>query len=209
MKRRGRSRTGANIDHAFDELVPGELRHLSRIHWTPVDVAVRAASLLCTSAETRVLDVGAGAGKVCAVGALSGVGVWCGVEHHQSLVRAANRLAYQLGVSQRTIFLHADAFSLDWSEFDALYLYNPFELAFAPHGTGTEHQARDQRYQAQRATERLGRLRRGTRVVTFNGFGGDMPPSFRLLYHEHIKGHDLDLSMWIQTADPRLAWGTS
>jgi hypothetical protein len=154
----------------------------------------------------RVLDVGAGAGKVCTVGALSGRGMWWGVEQHGTLVQAARRVAVALGVTERTNFVHADAFTLDWRDFDALYLYNPFELTFAPCGPGPEA-SRDLANQALRTAERLASLRHGTRVVTFNGFGGEMPPSYRLAYHERVLPQTLSLSLWIQEAPSQPGYG--
>ena len=179
------------VDRAFDRLIPDNLRHLSVAHWTPVSVAVRAASLLCPTRHTRVLDVGAGVGKVCAIGALSNSGTWVGVEHHAALVGTANRLARALGISDRAKFLHADVFSIDWTEYDALYLYNPFELTLfdAP---------ASRTVQIARVQQRLAALPPSTRVVTFHGFGGVMPPTFSLLYHERIPVVGLDLALWIQ-----------
>lgn len=189
---RWRSRSGgASLDRQFDRLLPDDLRHLSSAHWTPVRAAVRAASLLCTGKRTRVLDVGAGVGKVCAIGALSGDGTWVGVEHHGALVESATALTRSLGVASRTHFLQADAFSIDWHEFDALYLYNPFEQPLF-------RDARSLAGQAARVQQRLTAMPSCTRVVTLNGFGGVMPASYELLYHEALPGVGLDLALWIQ-----------
>lgn len=195
---RRRCTDASSIDRAFDDLVQPELRHLSQLHWTPADIAVRAAALLCPRPDTLVLDVGAGIGKLCMIGALSELGVWCGVEQHASLVRAAEQLARRLGVEGRTAFLHGDAFAVDWCAFDSLYLYNPFEFALSPAG------AADRRHtdaQAARARERLARLRRGTRVVTLHGFGDVMPPGYALVYHERVMNHNLDLVLWIRAPE--------
>lgn len=202
MNRSYRRRLGnARIDRAIDDLVPTELRHLSKTHWTPIDVAVRAVSLLCPTKDTRILDVGAGIGKVCAVGALSALGMWCGVEQHASLVAAARRLSRLFDVEDRTTFCHGDAFELDWNEYDALYLYNPFEVPLYAASPG-----RDAAYHAQvrRMERRLASLRRGVRVVTLHGFGGVMPASFDLVYQEHVPliGHDLVL--WTQRSSLQL-----
>jgi hypothetical protein len=179
----------------FDRLLPDSLRHLSSTHWTPVRAAVRVASLLRVGSQMRVLDVGSGVGKVCAIGALSGEGTWVGVEQHAALVESATDLARSLGVARRTRFLQADAFSIDWSEFDALYFYNPFELERARDTVG-------------RVQRRLAAMPRSTRVVTLHGFGGVMPASYELLYHEVIPGVGLDLAMWIQGA-PRATAGAA
>lgn len=180
------------LDRSFDTLVPHELRHLSATHWTPVRVAVRAASLLAAGKRTRVLDVGAGVGKVCAIGALSGEGTWTGVEHHAPLVATAGDLARALGVADRTRFVQADAFALDWSEYDALYFYNPFEPPLL-RDAGAPPSA-----QIARVQRRLVALRPGTRVVTLHGFGGAMPACFELHYHEHVRSTGLDLALWVR-----------
>lgn len=198
-KRKGKRQCrteGASLDRHFDRLVPHELRHLSSMHWTPVRAAVRAASLLCATTATRVLDVGAGVGKVCTIGALSGHGTWVGVEHHGALVESASSLSRSLGVADRTRFVQADAFSLDWNDFDALYFYNPFELTLFRDEIA--HPPRS--VQVARVQHRLAALPSRTRVVTLHGFGGVMPPSFELLYHELLPSVGLDLAMWIQRA---------
>jgi SAM-dependent methyltransferase len=208
MKRSKRRYAGvSSIDRAFNELVPPELRHLSLVHWTPVDIAARAVTLLCPWRNTRVLDVGAGVGKLCTIGALSEIGTWCGVEHHESLVEVAGRIARKLGVAGRTSFVHSDAFAIDWCEFDAIYLYNPFEHSLAVPGSGGD--CVDGRIQAARVRERLMTLRSGTRVVTLHGFGAAMPPGFDLLYHERVPVYGLDLVLWIQGAASRRTRGVS
>jgi hypothetical protein len=188
----------STTDRAFDELVPDDLRHLSQIHWTPVEVAIRATALLSPGPHMRILDVGSGVGKLCAIGALSSAGMWCGVEQHEPLVAASRRLTRALGVASRTQFLQGDALAIEWSEFDALYLYNPFELPLFPDRTDGARQAIEFRIQVARVQERLATLRGGTRVLTFHGFGGIMPPSYELLYQERIPVVGLDLVLWIQ-----------
>jgi SAM-dependent methyltransferase len=193
-----RRRPMASLDHRFDRLVPHELRHLSAIHWTPVRVAVRVASLLCGTKHTRVLDVGAGVGKVCTIGALSGEGTWVGVEQHAALVESAGHVAKAFGVDDRTQFLQADAFAIDWNDFDALYFYNPFEL----HLFGDSAELPPRSVLISRVQQRLAALPNCTRVVTLHGFGGVMPPCFELLYHELMPSEGLDLALWIQRTRP-------
>lgn len=184
-----------NLDDDFDRLIPNGLRHLSSLHWTPARVAVRVAGLLRATANTCVLDVGAGVGKVCTIGALSGHGTWIGVEQHRVLVDSARTLARRLDVSHRTSFVIADAFALDWNDFDVLYFYNPFELKLF----GTETSGRVAAVQ-----RRLENLPDFTRVVTLRGFGGVMPASFELIYHELVPFTGLDLALWSQRR--RRAW---
>lgn len=180
-------------DAAFDALVPAELRHLSNLHWTPVRVAVQAASLLAPEPGARVLDVGAGIGKLCIVGALSSRAAWFGIEQQAELAAAASRLAHAFGVADRATFRHGDAFSLDWSEFAALYFFNPFELPLFPKEPSASFKL------AVAETERrLRELRAGTRVVTHYGFGGTMPACFELIRHEQLSPSDGDLACWMR-----------
>jgi hypothetical protein len=141
-----------------------------------------------------VLDVGSGVGKLCSIGALSAFGIWVGVEQHAALVKTATELARILGVSERTRFVEADVFSIDWNQYDALYLYNPFEVKLFDVPGPMPPQV----VQVAQVQQRLAALPSGTRVVTFNGFGGAMPPTFELLYHEQVRGIGLDLTLWIQ-----------
>jgi SAM-dependent methyltransferase len=167
-------------DAALEALVPAELRHLSAVHGTGVEVARRAAAWLAPAGTRRVLDVGCGVGKLCAIGALTTDAIWTGVEQHRSLVDAAIEVARALDLSARTRFVHADALALDWSSFDALYFYNPFE---------TQRVGLDATIAAVQA--RLATLRPGTRVVTYHGLGGALPAGYRQARRED------DLELWV------------
>jgi hypothetical protein len=190
----------AQTDRAFDSLLPEHLRRLSDRHWTPVEVAIRATSLLCPASGTRVLDVGSGVGKLCVVGAMSAIGLWCGIEQHEPLVHTARMLASTLGVSDRTTFLHGNALALDWNDFDAIYLYNPFETPL--YDVDPRQHVIDFRAQVAHVQARLAALRGQVRVVTLHGFGGAMPPSYDLVYHERISAVGLNLALWVQQAGP-------
>lgn len=196
-RKRQRRALPINSDAAFDRLVPLELRHLSAVHWTPSDVAIRIAALLSPQADECVLDVGSGIGKLCITGALSSPGTWVGVELSESLVLAARKLAALLGVAERAEFIHGDAFELDWTGFDALYLYNPFEVSLTGPVALTDGEIGYQ-VSAARMAQRLAQLRPGTRVITLNGFGGLMPSTFRLLHRELLPRMQSELAMWRQ-----------
>jgi SAM-dependent methyltransferase len=194
-------------DAVFDRLFAEELRGLSALHWTPVAVALRAAELLapvaemCGSSGLRILDVGAGVGKLCLIGALVHDCVWWGVEQDVALVAAANQAAWALGVSERTRFVAGDATRMDWSELDALYFYNPFPMRSLPvDASPFAHHAL--------AQETLGRVAAQlarTRVVTFHGLGCALPAGYVRALREPVGpgggggGDDGDvLELWIR-----------
>lgn len=196
-------RRGAPVSDAeFDQVFPDELRDRSVLHWTPVAVALRAAVLLAPGTRgVRVLDVGAGVGKLCLVGALVTGSMWWGIEQDALQVAAANHAAWALDVSSRTRFVHGDGSRLPWDWFDAFYFYNPFStVMLAPHASPFVRYATIQAT-LRRIEQRLAATPPGTRIVTFHGFGGRLPPQFRLAAREPA-GDDA-LELWIREPPPR------
>ena len=112
-------RTGAHVWNAqFDQFLPTCWRRLSIMHWTPVHVARRAAELLVTGAETRVLDVGSGPGKFCVIGALATLGQFTGVEQRPHMVDFSRSFARKYKIP-RVHFLRANAMDLNWRLYSA------------------------------------------------------------------------------------------
>ncbi len=178
-------------DAELDALYPEELRARSELHWTSVAIARRAIAML---EGATVLDVGCGPGKVCLLALLAGE-TWWGVDHDAPSIDAANHAAYQLGLRDRARFIHASAWDVDWSQFDGFYFFNPFPVlpedprnAFQKYGAFVT--------ECVRAEERLATLRPGTRVVTYHGFGGDMPGCFDRIGRE-AAGTD-ELALWLR-----------
>ncbi|MEZ0230343.1 MAG: methyltransferase domain-containing protein [Planctomycetota bacterium] len=167
-------------DEQLDEIFPDELRALSAVHWTPFAVAVRALELLDVGEGQRVLDVGSGAGKLCLLGALRTKAEFVGVEEKPELVALSRALAHEYGAA-RASFFEGSAEDVDWASFDALYFFNPF----GEHSLGAE----DRFHRLVRlARKKLGAVRHGTRVVTFDGLGGPMPSGYRFVTAEAWQG---------------------
>jgi predicted RNA methylase len=183
-------------DAEFDQVFPDELRDRSHMHWTPVAVAMRAAELLAPTPRARVLDVGAGVGKVCLVGALVTGAMWWGVEHDAVQVAAANHAAWALDLGRRTRFVVGDGSRMSWDELDGLYFYNPFGSALlAPHASPFVRYATVQNT-LRRIEQRLAQTRVGMRVVTYYGFGGRWPEGFTQISTEPMGGDALEL--WVR-----------
>ncbi|MBA3819849.1 MAG: class I SAM-dependent methyltransferase, partial [Deltaproteobacteria bacterium] len=109
-------------DEVFDALYPRIQRLRASVHWTPVRIALRVAELLAPAPGGHVLDVGAGVGKVCIIGALGTPLVWHGIERGGAMVRSARNVARRLGVADRTHFIEGDALTLDLAPFGGCYL---------------------------------------------------------------------------------------
>jgi SAM-dependent methyltransferase len=186
------------IDRAIDDLYPDEVAELSARHFTPVAVARRAAELLAPTPHHRVLDLGAGPGKLCIVGAATTGAHFTGIELRRHFVRAAIAASSRL-LLRNVHFIHADILDVEWRPYDSYYLFNPFaeHLIGAIDGTVAARPTLFSFY-----VDAVGRRLRGappgTRVVTYHGFGGHMPPGYRLAAREKAGSDELEL--WIREA---------
>jgi hypothetical protein len=183
-------------DDEFDGIYPDWVRKVSESHWTPIEVARRAAELLAVGPHVKILDVGSGAGKFCVVAASVTDGTFVGVEQRGKLVEIARQAAQRCG-TPRARFLHNNAMSVDWSEFDGFYLFNPFYEFIARSLTPIEEPvvlSRERYTEYVVATAvKLFTARVGARVVTYHGFGGPMPIGYRRLLREPVGSQYLEL----------------
>lgn len=160
-------------DAAFDRIYPEWVRQLSSLHWTPVAVARQAVRLLAVRPAMQLLDAGAGAGKLCIVGALTTDARWTGLERRTDLCTAGRLAARELGAD--VALRRGDFLDADWARFDGLYFYNPV-ASLVGDLRDLEPEARLLAYQhgTDLLQAKLATLRPGTRVVTYHGFGGTL-----------------------------------
>lgn len=179
-------------DEKFDQVYPSKMRRLSALHWTPVRVAAEAAKLLSTGPGTRVLDVGCGPAKFCLVAASFTEGSFTGVEQRKELVVAAKNAARQLQLKNVEI-IHGNVVALDFTPYDAFYLYNPFEENMARghkiDATVPLSPLLFKRYNSYVAAQ-LGARPIGTRVVTYAGYADEIPACYdceSALFRDELK----------------------
>ncbi len=190
-------------DEKFDQIYPPEIRQLSSIFWTPVAVAAEAARLLVAESGTRVLDVGSGAGKFCLIAARLTDGRFTGVEQRPELVAAAHTAMNVLNVPGIE-FLQANIVDIAFSDFDAFYIFNPFEENMHGHkidSTIPLSPSLFQRYTAY-VSDALGARPLGTRVVTYMGYAEDIPACYEC--EQTFFGDDLKLWVKSREFDPAL-----
>lgn len=173
-------------DEQFDALYPAPVRELSADHWSPIDVARRAATFLAPSTSTRVLDIGSGAGKFCLVGGACTGAHFTGVEQRENLVELSSELAAKFHLSNVT-FRRANILDVDFSEFEAFYFFNSFHENRSPRKRiddtveiGTAHYAKYSAY----VTRALSFTPPGTRLVTYWTCLWDIPAKFRRVSSE-------------------------
>ncbi len=181
-------------DERFDQIYPPSVRRWSAIHWTPIAIALRATAFLVRTPNTRVLDIGSGPGKFCLIGGLTTQAHFTGIEQRRSLCGIARKRIEQAQLSNALV-VEGDVANLDFSRFDAFYLFNPFgvHVGEAPaiddsvpvsvrlYQRCLDHVA----YQLSRAPE-------GTRVVTYWGACDEIPAGYRCV----DESDDQPLRLW-------------
>lgn len=176
-------RSDADVDdQAFNGLYPPSIRELADRHWTPVDVAKMASKYLVESSDDKVLDIGAGAGKFCLVGASCTKGMFYGVEQRASLVQISNNLAQKHNI-ENVEFIHANIDQICFSDYNAFYFYNSFyenlDTLFPIDNIVLPDKERYYAY-TNYLRNQLRKMPVGTRVVTYWSGWDEIPTSFDL-----------------------------
>jgi SAM-dependent methyltransferase len=166
-------------DEKFDRIYPAEIRDLSSIFWTPVAIAAEAAKLLAPESGMRVLDVGCGPGKFCLIAAALTEGHFTGIEQRVDLVEAARLAARALDVGG-VEFLHVNVTEVVFADYDAFYIFNPFEENMHGHRIDSAIPLSPELFKryTSHVADQLGRQPNGTRVVTYMGYGDEIPSCY-------------------------------
>ena len=180
-------------DIAYDTIYPDWVRTLSRRHWTPFDIAKKAASFLTYKANAKVLDIGSGSGKFCLIaGAAYGKNTFYGVEQRYSLYREATLAKERLGL-ENVEFIHGNFTSLDFSKFDSFYFYNSFYENLDSTDKideDIEYSRSLYEYYSYFLNNELDKKPRGTRLVTYHSDCKEVPASYKLVdcyFHPQLK----------------------
>ncbi len=188
-------------DTQFDKIFPSDLRSQARLHWTSVAVALEATQLLTAGWDpgegVQILDVGSGAGKFCFVGALASAAHFTGIEQRKTHVDAARSVARSQRIP-RVRFRCCDLEAVDWGIFHGFYLFNPFyEHINSDMRVDQAVSFSQSRYEkcVEIVQQKLSACRPGTRVVTYYGFGGPLPSSYRKEEGLELSPH---LELWTQ-----------
>lgn len=169
-------------DETFDRFLPIDLKLASRTYWTPIEVATRVAEWLDELAIDTVMDIGSGAGKFCVAAAIVGKCRFVGLEQRARLVVAARALARTFGVEDRIQFVVGELDAIAAIPVSAYYLFNPFGENHFGAGSRLDNDVElsPERYHRD-VTMVEAMFRRaplGTYVITYNGFGGELPDTY-------------------------------
>jgi SAM-dependent methyltransferase len=191
-------------DRAFDSHLPADLRAASRVYWTPLYVARRAADWLTPLGVQTIVDVGSGAGKFCVAAAIAGGFKLTGLEQRPRLVSAARNLAQVFGVESLVTFIEGAVGDAPMPSAHAYYFYNPFgeNLFCAQDQLDSDVELGSARHHRDVSTIEAQLLDAplGTYVLTYNGFGGLMPSCYREVHRDNRLPNTLQLSQKVDGA---------
>lgn len=181
----------------FDKIYPDSIRNVSKVFWTPLEVAKRASELLVTEENTKVLDVGSGVGKFCLIGALHTKGIFYGVEQRNHLVTLSKLISITHSID-RVNFIHSNILNINFSDYQAFYLYNPFYENFF-HADKLDktiiHSVNHYSVYNNFVKAQLDTLPLGTKVITYHGYHDEIPLSYKTV----TKEYDDKLVLWEKT----------
>ncbi len=170
-------------DHEFDNIYPHSIKILSDVHWTPLEVALKASELLVKTPETKVLDIGSGSGKFCLIGASYTEGLFTGIEQRKFLVDISKKMSEEYNIKNAD-FIHANILHIDFSEYDAFYFFNSFEENVFDIWPRIDYavELSVSKYDEYNAYifEQFEKLASGTRIVTYCSSDKQIPDSYDL-----------------------------
>lgn len=183
-------------EDAFSEQLPEYLQMRSRRFLTPIHIAQTAAQWLTEDGKKHILDIGAGVGKFCIAGAKYCDSLFFGIEYRPSLAKIANELIIKYDLNN-AIVQCGNVTDIDFQDFDAFYMYNPFFENLVPSlrlNNEIELTMPMYTYYFKHTSEKLNNTKSGTRLVTYHGNNFEIPDSFQKLKETE----DGLLKLWIK-----------
>ena len=180
-------------DKIFNSLYPKPIQEVAEKHWTPLEVAKKAAAFLATSPDVKILDIGSGSGKFCLTAAHHHpLTLFYGIEQRANLVELSTDLAVKLQLANVS-FICNNITNIDFGKFDHFYFYN----SFYENITGTQKIDSSIKYSEELYNyynrylhKQLDKKPPGTRLVTYHSFGIETPSGYEIVhtdYNEFLK----------------------
>ncbi|MES2763322.1 MAG: hypothetical protein V4677_14005 [Bacteroidota bacterium] len=180
----------------FNNLLPHALKQATQAFFTPIEVAEVAAGWLTENNEQKILDIGSGVGKFCVAAARCSNRHFYGAEYRNSLVEIGNELIVHYETTN-AIMIHANILDIDFSEYDAFYIFSPFYENLEPdQRLNDEVELEEKLYQVylDHTESQLAKAKPGTRLVTYFGNNFEVPNSYQRV-RDAFEG---SLKLWIK-----------
>ena len=184
-------------DEQFDGLYPDSSTSLLKRHWTPLQVASKAAQFLAAEKNVSILDIGSGVGKFCIAAAhFMPDAFYTGIEQRENLVEQANEAKKNLR-SKNVDFIHGNFTKLNFKKFDHFYFFNSFYENFSfTENMDTEIEYSKELYEQYNYSLRMKLEQKpsGTRLATFHSTEDEIPEDFLVVGSEM----DNTLKFWMK-----------
>ena len=167
----------------FDEIYPKLYQEHSARHFTPVNIAIKAAKLLVDKPTDKILDIGSGVGKFCCIGSAVTDAHFYGVEKRKTLTNLSNKIKrnYKL---KNAHFINNDFTALDFKKFSGIYFFNSFHEHFDEtcilDETSKVSLSEYKKYHED-LMMKLNECNKGTKLVTYYTFKNKIPSSYQFI----------------------------
>ena len=171
-------------NYTFDKIYPKKYQEHSARHFTPVNIAIKAAKLLVDNPTDKILDIGSGVGKFCCIGTSVTDANFYGIEKRKTLTNLSNKIKrnYKL---KKAHFINNDFTSLDFKKFDGIYFFNSFheqlDETCVLDETSKVSLTEYKKYHED-LVMKLNECKSGTRLVTYYTFKNKIPSSYQFIY---------------------------
>jgi len=168
---------------AFDTIYPKLYQEHSARHFTPVNIAIKAAKLLVDKPTDKILDIGSGVGKFCCIGSAVTDAHFYGVEKRKTLTNLSNKIKrnYKL---KKAHFINNDFTTLDFKKFDGIYFFNSFheqlDETCVLDETSKVSISEYKKYHED-LMMKLNECKSGTRLVTYYTFKNKIPSTYQFI----------------------------
>ena len=184
-------------DSTFNELYPAPIQALSNLHWTPLEIAIKASDFLSEKKGEKILDIGSGVGKFCLAGAhYTPKALYFGIEQRKSLITHAENAKELLGLGNVS-FIHGNFTRLDFKHFDHFYFYNSFHenlQGCEKIDDSIEYSEELYDYYKRYLYMQLSHKPKGTRLCTLCVWDHEIPLEYSLVHTEMVDR----LKFWIK-----------
>ncbi len=181
-------------DESFNLLYPDSLQDIADTHFTPIEVSKIASAYLSENAQTKILDIGSGAGKFCIIGSTHTNGRYTGIEQRASLHQIASDMLSDRAIPNLN-FIHGNVTDHRFTDYDAFYCFNPFYENICPPGKmNDEVEINTDFYDLYSVyvKDQLDSMPIGTRLVTYFSYLHEVPDTYQLMDSQF----DDKLKMW-------------
>lgn len=184
-------------DSIFDSFFPERIKKISKVHWTPLAIAKKAASFLAPFPGSKILDIGSGIGKFCISAAHAFPdSEFHGVEQRKDLFDMAVE-AQRRSELRNVRFLHGNFTEWNLEYYDSIYFYNAFAenlIDVARIDESIDYSPGLYAYYSNYLCKALENKASGTRLVTYHGYVHNIPLGYELVKQDLNK----PLRMWIK-----------